>query len=302
MDKTKAVLNFGSLNIDKVYQVPHFVQPGETLSSSNFAQFAGGKGLNQSIALARAGVKVFHAGKIGSDGEFLRQILADNQVDTSNIALSQLPSGHAIIQVDCNGQNCIILFPGANCDITREEITSILDKMEQGSYLLLQNEINDIPFIMEQAAARGMKIAINPAPCNEAVLSYPLELADIIFVNEIEATILAEFDGDDVDLLLKKISKKFPKAEIIMTFGAKGAYYSKGNKVFHTPCFETKVLDTTSAGDTFGGYYLSAKLLGYEVEEAMKIASFASSITVSRAGAAASIPLAEEVFGKFSNE
>ena len=293
----KSVLNFGSLNIDKVYQVPHFVQPGETLSSENFSQFAGGKGLNQSIALARAGVKVFHAGKIGKDGEFLRQILVDGGVNTDYLITSEVPSGHAIIQIDSSGQNCIILFPGANCAITRDEIDNCLQNMEVDSWLLLQNEINDVPYIMEKAKECGLKIAINPAPCNQAVLSYPLELADIIFVNEVEAATLAEVDAEP-EIMLKRLTKKFPNAEIVMTFGAKGAYYCKKDKIFHTPCIEVQVVDTTSAGDTFGGYYLSAVLQGFTAEQAMEIASRASSITVSRAGAAVSIPLAEEVFGK----
>ena len=295
--KVRAVLNFGSLNIDKVYQVPHFVRPGETLSSEKFSQYAGGKGLNQSIALARAGVKVFHAGKIGRDGEFLREILIDSNVNTDYLFTSDIPSGHAIIQIDSNGQNCIILFPGANCAITREEIQETLSAMEQGSYLLLQNEINDIPYIMEEAKKYGLKIAINPAPCSEAVLAYPLHLADIIFVNEVEAAALAGVE-DTPEVMLKKLSEKYPDAEIVMTFGSEGAYYCKGEKIFHTPCFEAKVVDTTSAGDTFGGYYLSAVLQDYSVEDAMKIASFASSITVSRHGAAVSIPTADEVFGQ----
>ena len=295
--KAKAVLNFGSLNIDKVYQVPHFVRPGETLSSENFSQYAGGKGLNQSIALARAGVKVFHAGKIGTDGEFLREILVEGNVNTDYLVTSDIPSGHAIIQIDSNGQNCIILFPGANCTISREEILKTLSAMDEGTYLLLQNEINDIPYIMKEAKKCGLKIAINPAPCSETVLSYPLDLADIIFVNEVEAATLAEIESTP-EIMLKKLSEKFPNAEIVMTFGSNGAYYCKGEKLFHTPCFEAKVVDTTSAGDTFGGYYLSAVLQDYSVEDAMKIASFASSITVSRKGAAVSIPTADEVFSQ----
>lgn len=294
---SKKLLNFGSLNIDKVYKVPHFVQPGETLSSDSFTQNAGGKGLNQSIALARAGIKVFHAGKIGHDGDFLRQILVDNGVDTQFLITSDVPSGHAIIQINQEGQNCIILFPGANCAISREEICKTLSAMEKGDYLLLQNEINDIPFIMEEAKKRGMKIAINPAPCSEEVLTYPLHLADIIFVNEVEAATLAGINAEP-EVMLAKIVEKFPEAEIIMTFGAKGAYYRNKDKFFHTPCYEAKVVDTTSAGDTFGGYYMSAVLQGFDVEKAMKIASYASSITVSRSGAAISIPAAAEVFGK----
>lgn len=289
------VLNFGSLNIDHVYQVPHFVRPKETLSCTDYAQFAGGKGLNQSVALARAGVKVAHAGKIGADGAFLEETLKLAGVDTRFLIRGEQPTGHAIIQVDRDGQNCILLYPGANRAITRDEICGVLDHMKPGTCLLLQNEINDIPDLMREAKRRGLAIAINPAPCGPEVAGYPLSLADVLFVNEVEAAELSGSDGSP-ETVLNILTARYPDSEIIMTLGGDGACYAKGADRFHVSSPEVTVVDTTSAGDTFTGYYLAAKLRGYPPLRAMETAALAGSIAVSRAGAAISIPEAEEVF------
>lgn len=289
------VLNFGSLNIDHVYQVPHFVAPKETLSCMEYAQFAGGKGLNQSVALARAGVRTAHAGKIGPDGAFLEETLKLAGVDTQFLIHGALPTGHAIIQVDREGQNCILLYPGANRAITQEEIDSVLECLEPGTWILLQNEINEIPYLMREAKARGFRIAINPAPCGLEVAEYPLELADVLFVNEIEAAQLSGLNGMP-DEILDVLVKRFPECEIVMTLGGDGAAYAKGAKRFRVASPEVAVVDTTSAGDTFSGYYIAAKQRGYSPERAMETAALAGSIAVSRAGAAVSIPTADEVF------
>lgn len=289
------VLNFGSLNIDLVYQLPHFVRPKETLSCTEFARFAGGKGLNQSVALARAGVRVAHAGKIGPDGEFLAETLRNAGVDTHFLLRGEEPTGHAVIQVDREGQNCILLYPGANCSITRTEIRDILGQIRKGTILLLQNEINDLPFLMKEAAERGLSIAINPAPCGPEVAAYPLELAETLFVNEVEGAELSGCGGSPAEVL-DILCARYPHSEIIMTLGADGACRAKGPDRFHVASPPVAVVDTTSAGDTFTGYYLAAKLRGYSPERAMETAALAGSIAVGRAGAAVSIPKAEEVF------
>lgn len=290
------VLNFGSLNIDHVYRVPHFVAPGETLACVNYQVFAGGKGLNQSIAMARAGIKIAHAGKIGHDGEFLAQTLRDSNVDTSFLITGDVPTGHGVIQLNEAGQNAIVLYPGANCALTRDEITSILDQQTPGTWLVLQNEINEIPFIMRYAHEKGLKIAINPAPCTDAVNQYPLELVDLLFVNEIEAAQLARSEGS-FEEIAETLAKMLPQAQIIVTLGAAGAIWQYGNQRHFEPAVKTEVVDTTSAGDTFCGYFLASLLKGCTPQQAMKFSALASSITVSKAGAAVSIPAASEVFG-----
>ena len=178
------ILNFGSLNIDLVYQVEHIARPGETIASSAHQVFAGGKGANQSAALARAGARVFHAGQVGPDGQWLVDKLAGLGVDVQHIRVGDVPTGHAIIQVDRHGQNSIVLFAGANAQINRATIDATLSHFGAGDILLLQNEINDIPYIVAAAAKRGLRICLNPAPCGPEIRDYPLELVHWLVVNQ----------------------------------------------------------------------------------------------------------------------
>ena len=290
------VLNFGSLNIDYVYTVAHFAAPGETLAALDYQVNAGGKGLNQSVALARAGVKTFHAGMTGKEGAFLKEILEKAGADTRFVAVGDIPAGHAVIQVErTSGENSIVLFPGANHAMTEEFMKEVLHAMPRGSWLLLQNEINGIPFLMEEGKRCGLKIAFNPAPCSEAVRSYPLHLCDLIFVNETEAAQLANAQGD-IPFMGRAMAELCPESEIVITLGSKGAFYRCGSEEFFVPPCPADAVDTTGAGDTFTGYFLAAKLRNMDARQAMAYASKASALTVSRPGAASSIPSANEVF------
>lgn len=272
------VLNFGSLNIDHVYRVIEFVRPGETISALSYARFAGGKGLNQSIALARAGMNVLHAGRIGTDGLFLKELLVSNGVDCSTLVVSgDEPSGHAVIQVSEAGENCIVLFGGANHHISETQIRDSIGKMAPGDFLLLQNEISGMAEILREAAAHGLRIFFNPAPMNRSVFGYPLELVDTFIVNETEGDALGALPGKNV----------------LMTLGAEGARYypADGSPAVSVPAAHVeKVADTTAAGDTFIGYFLAETADGASPERAMKVAAQASALCVSRPGAAASIP------------
>lgn len=270
------VINFGSLNIDLVYRVHDFVRPGETIAASSFERFAGGKGLNQSIALARAGAPTLHAGAVGKDGEFLLEVLRESGVDCSAVALyPDFPSGHAVIQVADSGENSIVLYPGTNHRITGEIIAQTLSRAEAGDILLLQNEISAIPEIMREAAKRRMRIFINPAPMTDAVAAYPLELADTIIVNETEWEALKPHP--------------LPRGvNILKTLGARGAVWNDSIRVAVRKV--DKVVDTTAAGDTFIGYFIAELLRGSDIETAMQTASAASAWCIQRAGAAPSIP------------
>ncbi len=290
------VLNFGSLNIDHVYQVPHFVQPGETLTSDGYRRNAGGKGLNQSIAMARAGLAVSHAGKIGAEGVFLRDVLSAAGVGVEDVLVGEVPTGHAIIQVTPDGQNDILLYAGANRAITRAEMDGVLARQAPGAWLVLQNEINDIPYLIEAAARRGLPVAINPAPCGPEVLDYPLERVSLLFVNEIEGAQLTGLPVDaDHDQVAAALSRRWPSLEIVLTLGKDGALYLRGDERCFTPSVPVKAVDTTSAGDTFCGYFLASRLRGAAVAEAMALAARAASVTVSRSGAAESIPALQEL-------
>ena len=289
------VLNFGSLNVDYVYHVDHIAAPGETIASTARDVNCGGKGLNQSIALAASGAKVFHAGRIGADGGMLKELLDSKGVDTSLITLSEGPSGHAIIQVDKDGQNSIILFPGANHEIGSDKIASAFSDFGEGDTLVLQNEISGMPEIMRSAAEKGIRIVFNPSPVTPEIFNYPLELVSLFVVNEIEAAALAGtgFYPAMPDML----TKKYPNADFLLTFGTGGALFLTGGLFIKYGIHEAPAVDTTAAGDTMLGFFVGLTAGGMEPEKALELASKASAITVSRKGAAPSIPTLAEAEG-----
>ena len=288
------VLNYGSLNIDHVYRVSHIVRPGETLSSQGLNFFAGGKGANQSVALAKTGAEVWHAGKVGRDGLWLMEELKKRGVTTDLVRTYDGPTGHAIIQVSPDGENSIVLFGGGNCQITPEEVEESLGKFEAGDYLVLQNEINDTGTIMEKAYKLGMKICLNPAPFTRKVLEWPLCLVDILIVNETEAMGLTG-SRMEFSAMVDKLTQTYPDTEIIMTVGKEGAYFGHNRERHFVPSRVVKAVDTTAAGDTFMGYYIASRMAGLGIELAMKKAALAASITVSRSGAMDSVPTDTEL-------
>ncbi len=292
------ILNFGSLNIDYVYKVPHFVKPGETLASQTLETFSGGKGANQTTALARAGAQVSHAGKVGPEGAKLKEQLEKDGVDVHSILESKTPNGHACIQVDPKGQNAILIFPGANREITEEEIDEALSLFQKGDYLLLQNEVNLVDSLIKKGHEKGLKVCFNPAPMEPEVLKYPLHLLDTLIVNETEAKALAH--KAQIDQALNSLVELYPKTELIVTVGERGVLYRFQGKKWDIPAYKTNVIDTTGAGDTFTGYYLAAKLEGKSIEESLKFASKASALCVSKQGAQSSIPRKEEVLKAFN--
>lgn len=289
----KKILNFGSLNLDYVYAVEHFVAPGETISSNRMDVNCGGKGLNQSIALAKAGAKISHAGKIGSDGGRLKALLESYGVDTAYLKESDGPNGHAIIQVDKDGQNCILLFPGSNRRIEKAEVDACLADFGKGDYLLLQNEINLIPYIMEKAFENGLEIVFNPSPITEDILTFPLNKVSLFILNEIEGKALS--GEDEPEKILHVLHEKYPAAKILLTLGEEGSFYFDGEKKIFQNIYKVKAVDTTAAGDTTTGYFLAGLAAGDEPAIALDRAARASSITVTRHGAAESIPTREEL-------
>lgn len=302
--KDTKVLVFGSLNIDYVYQLEHFVQAGETISSKSMQTFCGGKGLNQSIAFGKSGVDIWHAGAVGkSDSQMLLDGLSEAGVHTEFIRKKDCASGHAIIQNTLDGENCIMLYGGANQEITTEEVDETLQYFREGDYLVLQNEISQMPYIMEQAHSRGMRIVLNPSPMDEKIFRFPLAYADYLMLNEIEGLALCENrDGQKRDALLDEpgemltlLLKQFPKSRIVLTLGKKGALYGFGEERYEQPIFKVKAVDTTAAGDTYTGFFISSLIRGCSVPEALRTAARASAIAVSRNGAGVSIPTREEV-------
>ena len=293
------VLNFGSLNIDYVYSLDHFVQKGETISSEALHIFPGGKGLNQSVALGRAGVSVSHAGAVGKDGDFLLELLKESCVDTKYIqVLEGVQTGTAIIQNDKSGDNCIILYSGANHQITKEQIANTISDFEKGDFLVLQNEINGMDSIVRVAEEKGLKIVLNPSPMNEKILGLPLQYVDYFVLNEVEAAQILGLENiseKDGEKIVRELYNTYPHAKIVLTLGAEGSIYFDGEKLYRQRAYKTEVVDTTAAGDTFSGFFIAGILRGDTVEQAMDTAARAAGIAISRPGAAPSIPKIEEV-------
>ena len=250
------ILNFGSLNLDLVYQMPHFVRAGETLSSTGFSRNVGGKGLNQSVALAKAGAEIYHAGLVGEDGEMLRAFLADNGVDTRFVRTIDQPSGHAVIQVVPEGNNCIFLYGGANQCVTEAFIQEVLENFGPGDFLVLQNEINKIDAIIHAAHARGMQVVLNPSPIADNLKTLPLEKISWFILNEIEG---AELSGEtEADRILDKLTALYPHAKIVLTLGGDGSVYAGDGERVRQRAYRVQAVDTTAAGDTFTGFFFAA--------------------------------------------
>ena len=295
------ILNIGSLNIDDVYQLPHFLHPGETLHATACRRYPGGKGLNQSIALARAGANVIHAGAIGADGEFLRETLKAEKVNTSPLLVHPAePSGHAVICVTPSGENSILLHAGANFSLTPDHFKQFIKPLHAGDALLLQNEISNLYHLLHIAHAAQLRVTLNPAPFTQELLRAPLHLLDTLILNEIEACQLAELPLDTAPRdAFAALQEKFPDTTLILTLGAKGVIATLPRQKYQPheiPAFTVpEVADTTAAGDTFTGYFLAERLRAAPFPDALRFAAAAAALCCTRPGAAPSIPRREEV-------
>ena len=287
------IYNLGSLNIDYVYSVDHFVSAGETISSDKMEIFPGGKGLNQSVALARAGADVVHGALLGDGADFLVEQMKSSGVDVSKIKKVVGSPGHAIIQVDRDGENCIMLFAGMNRELDSEYVSEFLSDAVRGDYLLAQNETNCIKEAFVTAREKGMKIAFNPSPFDEKIKELPLDAVDLWFCNEIEgAALTGEKEPDKICLAFRKL---YPQSALVLTLGEEGSFYCDINGTIKQKAYKADPVDTTAAGDTYTGYFLACIASGNSIDIAMDSASKASAITVSRMGASSSIPYFDEV-------
>lgn len=288
------ILNFGSLNIDKTYSVPHIVQEGETISSLAYQEFVGGKGLNQSIAIARAGGEVWHAGLIGEeDGSILLQALEDSGVHTEFVEKRPIASGHTIIQVDQEGRNSIIVSGGANRAIDEPFIDKVLSHFSAGDLLLLQNEVSCFSTIIDKAHNKGLIIYLNPSPMDSEVLSADLNKIDCFLINEIEGQILT--GEKESTKIMEAMRSMYPKASLVLTLGAEGAYFQKDDNRFFSPSVKVHAIDTTGAGDTFCGYFIASVTKGEYIKESLRKASRAASLACTIKGASNSIPMREDI-------
>lgn len=287
------VVNFGSLNIDHVYAVDHFCRAGETIPTKSYTQNAGGKGLNQSIAVSRSGQKVHHAGLLGPEGARLAELLSGSGVDLRYLKHTDVPQGHAVIQVQPDGQNCIFLYGGSNQAVTPQEIDEVLMQLNAGDYLLLQNEIANLTYLLRAAARRGLRVVLNASPISDELLNADLSGVDWLVVNEIECAAMA--GCGDAQAGYETLKQRYPSLGILLTLGSEGSVSWKDGTEVRQCAYPVKAVDTTGAGDTFMGYFVGCLAQGMERQTAMQYASMASAISVTRPGAAASIPLMDEV-------
>lgn len=288
------ICSLGSLNFDRVYDLPRFTVAGESVSCTAYSEFLGGKGLNQSLALARAGAQVTHAGAVGADGDALVACLKENGVDTSLILRVGVPSGHAVIE-RVGGQNSIVVCGGANRCVTQEYIDMVLSGFSQGDLLLTQNEVSNVAYAIELAKRRGLLVAFNASPIDSALMEYPLEKVDYLLVNETEGQMLAGSDSGDNSAILQCLADRFPNTAVVLTLGGEGVLYRDGRKFAKMEANCVEAIDTTAAGDTFTGYFLASLAQALSVEEALRRANAAGALAVGKKGAASSIPMLEEV-------
>ena len=282
------ILNFGSINKDFFYSVNDFVKPGETISSIKYNVKIGGKGLNQSVGISKAGQKIYHAGIINKDDTFILDRLKKWNINCENIVLGVNPTGHAIIQVDKNGENSIIIHGGANHDFDIKFIKSVLSKFDSGDILVLQNEINNIKEIIDGAHHKKMKIVFNPAPFNNEILSYDLNKISTLILNQTEGEALSK-EKKPVNIL-RVLKSKFNNTEIILTLGEKGSLYSFKDELLKIKAHKVDTVDTTGAGDTFIGYYVAGIASKMNKKDNLKRASKAATIATTKLGGAGSIP------------
>lgn len=292
------IYNVGSINLDHLYQLAHFVRPGETMASDSYQCLLGGKGANQSVALAKAGADVKHVGAIHHSDQAILDQLAALGVNTGLIARTEVPTGHAIIQLTRAAENSIILYQGANHALTEEQVDHALSQASAGDWVLLQNETNLIEYTMRKAQQHKLKVAFNPAPMDAELTKKVLGFVDLLIVNEVEAMDL--IGTTDIDSTIAALPNAYPGLAVLMTLGKAGVRYfdgdpSPGAQSLLVKAFSVEAVDTTAAGDTFIGFCLSSLMKGEDMAQAITRACAASAICVTRLGAASAIPTQQEV-------
>lgn len=287
------ILNFGSCNIDYVYSLPHITRPGETLSAFDMNVFSGGKGLNQSVAAARAGGSVYHAGFTGCDGQFLRDVLYESGVDISYLQCADVSNGHAIIQVDGGGENCIFIHRGTNGMLTEEFIDGVLSDFGAGDILILQNETNLVHYIIDRACSKGIMTVFNPSPFTDDLKDLDYSKISCLIVNETEARCI--LGRESTDGLAHEMLALYPDIRLVLTLGGRGCVYADKAERVSQSAFKVSAVDTTGAGDTFTGYFVAMTAAGATPALAVKYACAAAALSVTKNGAAPSIPVMADV-------
>lgn len=283
------ILVFGSCNFDNIYSVPHITQPGETQSSAELNVRLGGKGYNQAVAVRRTGANVWLAGMVGEDGQPFIDECTRLGIHVDYLrSIPRVKTGHAVIQVSNDAENSILLFGGANQCISKEYIDDVLSHFGKGDYILLQNEVNNLDYIIDRAYTREMNVILNPSPFNDIILSCDLKKVTWLFINEIEAKQIIGYKS--AGNLVDGVRFKFPDCNIVLTLGADGADCLFGNTAIHQKAFHVSAVDTTGAGDCFSGYFIGLLTMNHSGRKALRMAAAAAALCITKAGAAESIP------------
>ena len=294
------ILVIGSLNMDHIVHVPHMVKQGETILAEDDLRFVpGGKGANQAYAIGKLGGDVCMLGKVGKDeaGKSMLQNLSEVAVDTSKIELSDASTGTAWICVNEEGDNSIVVIPGANKQVDIPYIEKNLSEIQESEMLILQLEIpiETVCFAAKEAKQRGKLVILDPAPAKAGLPAELFSYVDILKPNETELAILTGMDASTkVEDMVKELRKLY-KGTLVVSMGEKGVLIDDGERSSRLPARKTTVVDTTAAGDSFVAGMALKLVENKSLEEAIEYAQKLASIVVSKSGAQSSIPTAEEV-------
>ena len=286
------LVNLGSLCIDRVYRVSEIASAGETVASQSFSIYPGGKGLNQSLAAAKAGAEVIHHGCIGADGDWLKDVLTDGGVNSEGVLEVEGETGHAVIQVNDQGENSIVIVGGTNRSISPDKIENVLTTMAEDDWLLLQNEINDLELVLDLAARYQRHVAFNIAPVDGREQNYDLAKVEVLIVNEVEAAALSHTNVPAQ--AVEQLVRMYPTTHIVLTLGRDGLRYGYGDVRQELPSLKVTAVDETAAGDAFIGYFMASLLNGATITDALRAGSVAGAYAVTKEGAAVSIPSKDE--------
>lgn len=293
---------FGSINMDLIATTDRLPKPGETVAGHSFATAAGGKGANQALAARRAGAEVKMAGAVGDDA-FARDalaLLAEGGADLSLARTAAVPTGTAHILVGSDGENVIVVVPGANGDVSQEDAEKAVAATDPGSYLMLQLEVPpaSVEKALVLARAKGVTTVINTAPltADAARLS---ALADIVISNETEFELLIGKSGLSADARIAAMQALAARTgqTLIVTLGADGVVAVREGKVHKASSLKITPVDTVGAGDTFCGYLVASLDAGLDFDAALARAARAGSLACLKPGAQPAIPLAADVDG-----
>ena len=295
------ILVIGSVNIDITATVERFPEKGETIIGNDLRYAFGGKGANQAITCGKLGADVVFLACVGNDskGHEVVEYLKEHNVDMSHVKYSDdSPTGTAIINVNSNGENNIVVIPGANSECDKEYLLQNEKLFEECEFILLQMEIplDAIETAIELASKYDKKVILNPAPANPKLSKEVYKHITFMTPNETESYLMANMDSNNDVTSSAKALKDLGVKNIIITLGSEGSMLYKDSKtIIRVPAVEVKAIDTVAAGDCYNGAFVSALSKGMSEEEAMKYASIASAIAVTRPGAQESIPNESEI-------